>query len=338
MKRCLALLLLLAPAIAHAQTDDALYAAAKAEGSVNFAGALKQKETEIVLKDFEKTYPGIHVTYTRRSTEPMVQLIEASRLAGRNDFDVINLTEPGEMVRYKKEGVLTSTQPIPNDQLLPGTYDPDGMFRAYAVTPMYGIVNTDKFKPAERPQSIADLYTPAWKGRVVISQPSRGGTDSAALMNVADAIGPDFANRARGMDILLTRGNEAAISAVISGERPVSWGVSGYRVLEARADGSPLDIVFWKEGTALASFYGGVMAKAPHPNAARLLDRWIMTKKVQEKLVALDSVYSARRDVTATPAEEKPLSQLPVRFYSADEVTDRGQALAKQFDQALGVK
>jgi len=338
MKHCLALLLLLAPGVAMAQGDEALIAAAKSEGAVNFAGALKQKETELLLRDFEKEYPGIRVSYTRRSTEPMVQLIEADRLAGRNSFDVINLTEPGELVRYKKEGMLARTEPVPNDQLLPGTYDVDGMFRSYAVTPMYGIVNTDKLKPQDRPTSIADLYTAKWKGKVAISQPSRGGTDSTALMNVADAIGPDFATRAKDLDILITRGNEAAISAVISGERPVSWGVSGYRVLEARADGSPLEIVFWKEGTAIANFYGAVMAKAPHPNAARLLDRWMMSKAVQEKLVKLDSTYSARRDVTVTPEGEPPLSSLPIRFYSAEDVTVRGQQLARQFDEALGVK
>jgi iron(III) transport system substrate-binding protein len=222
--------------------------------------------------------------------------------------------------------------------LLPGTFDPDYTFRSYAVTPMYGIVNTDKVKPEDRPKSLAELYTPKWKGRVAISQPSRGGTDSAALMAVADAIGPDFATRAKDLDILLTRGNEAAISAVISGERPVSWGVSGYRALDARADGSPLEIIFWKEGTAISSFYGGVMAKAPHPNAARLLDRWMMSKATQEKLIEADAIYSARRDITATPADEPPLSKLPIRFYTAQEVADRGQALAKQFDAALGVR
>ena len=340
MKRRLAFLLLLLPLAAHAQSDADLYAAAKAEGGVvNFAGALKQKETETVLKDFEKQYPGIKVVYTRRATEPMVQLIEAGRLAGRNDFDVINLTEPGEMVRYKKEGVITPTTPVSNDELLPGTFDKDSYFRSYALTPMYGIVNTDKLKPNERPTSLSELYTdPKWKGQLAISQPSRGGTDSAALMAVADAVGPDFATKAKGLDILLTRGNEAAISAVISGERAVSWGVSGYRVLDARADGSPVDIVFWKEGTAVSSFYGGVMTKAPHPNAARLLDRWMMSKATQEKLIKADSIYSARKDITATPAGEKPLSQLPLRFYTADQVTERGQALAKQFDQALGVK
>lgn len=338
MKRILAALLLMAPVAARAQTDAELYTAAKAEGAVNFAGALKQKETETVLRGFEKQYPGIKVSYTRRSTEPMVQLIEAGRLAGRNDFDVINLTEPGEMVRYKREGLLTATKPVANEELLPGTFDPDYTFRSYALTPMYGIVNTDKVKPADRPKALVELYTATWKGRVAISQPSRGGTDSAALMAVADAMGAEFATRARDLDILLTRGNEAAISAVISGERPVSWGVSGYRALDAKADGSPIEIIFWKEGTAISSFYGGVMAKAPHPNAARLLDRWMMTKATQEKLVEADSIYSSRKDIIATPAGEPPLSKLPLRFYTAEEVTQRGQALAKQFDTALGVK
>ena len=81
---------------------------------------------------------------------------------------------------------------------------------------MYGIVNTDKVKPEDRPKSLADSHA-AMEGPVAISQPSRGGTDSAALMAVADAIGPDFAHAGqRTCDILMTRGNEAAISAVIS--------------------------------------------------------------------------------------------------------------------------
>src|SRR5258708_36158272 len=109
---------------------------------------------------------------------------------------------------------------------------------------MYGIVNTDKVKPEARPKSIAELYTPKWKGRVAISQPSRGGTDSAALMAVADPIGPDFATPAKDLDILLTRGNEAANSAVHSGVPPGRWGVPGSAPLVAPTDGRPPQIHF----------------------------------------------------------------------------------------------
>jgi iron(III) transport system substrate-binding protein len=333
-----AIVLLVGLRPAQAQTDDELYAKAKAEGTVNFAGAMKQKETDQLLRQFERAYPGIHVTYTRRATEPMVQLIEADRLSGKTSFDIINLTEPGEMVRYKRDGFFAATDPVPTNTLFPGTYDQDGAYRAYGLTPMYGLVNTDALKPAERPKSLAELFTPKWKGRIVISQPSRGGTDSAALMAVEAAVGPDFAQRAKDLDILLTRGNEAAINAVIAGERPVSWGVSGYRALDARAGGPPVQIVLWKEGTAVAGFYGGVVAKAPHPNAARLLDRWLMSQKVQEQVVDKLSLYSARQDVAATPDNEPHLKDLPLHFYSADEVAAKGQAAAKAFEQALGVR
>ena len=157
-------------------------------------------------------------------------------------------------------------------------------------------------------------------------------------MAVEEAIGPDFAEKAKDLDILLTRGNEAAINAVIFGERPVSWGVSGYRALDARAGGSPIQIVLWKEGTAVAGFYGGVVAKAAHPNAARLLERWFMSKPVQEQVVEKLSLYSPRQDVAATPDGEPHLKDLPLHFYSAEQVAASGQALAKAFDQAMGVK
>jgi hypothetical protein len=42
--------------------------------------------------------------------------------------------------------------------------------------------------------------------------------------------------------------------------------------------------------------------------------------------------------VIVTPLDEPPLSKLPIRFYTSDDVAKSGQALALSFDQALGVK
>ncbi len=119
-----------------------------------------------------------------------------------------------------------------------------------------------------------------------------------------------ISSRARSdRDILLTLGNEAAIASVVSGERPVSWGVSGYRAIEAKAEGSPIELIVWDEGLALAQFIGVVPAKAPHPNAARLLLRWMMTPEGQELLVKNVNQYSARKDVAITPLAQPPLSR-----------------------------
>jgi iron(III) transport system substrate-binding protein len=321
----------------RAQSTDELYAAAKKEGVVAFGGALKQKETEQILKDFQKRYPGIRVTYTRRATAPMVQLIEADRIAKRISLDVINLTEPAEMVRYKKEGFIANFDAAPANDLLPGTFDAGGTFYSVGVTPMYGIYNTDKLKPQEAPKSLAELFQPQWKGKVVVSRPSRGGTDSAALMAVEIAV-PDFLQKVPNMNLLLTRGNEAAISTVVSGERPVSWGVSGYRALDEVQAGAPIQLIFWKKGTAIANFYGAVVAQAPHPNAARLLMRWLMSREGQELIVRNLSMYSSRKDVTITPASQPPLSKLPIHFFTAEQVAQQGQALAHKFDTVMNLK
>ncbi len=316
---------------------DELYKAAKAEGQVMFGGAIKEENEQKLMAVFEQRFPGIAVKYTRRSTEPMVQLIEAERRANRVSFDLLNLTEPGDVVRWVKQGFLASV-PIPDtDKMLPETYDRNGLYTAVGVTPMLGIYSTRVLKPNEAPKSLKELVTdPRWKGKVVISRPVRGGTSSGALMNVVDAVGRDFLKTARDRDILLTLGNEAAIASVISGERPVSWGVSGYRAIEAKAEGSPIELIVWEEGVALAQFLGVVPAKAPHPNAARLLLRWLMTPEGQDLIVKNANLYSPRRDVTTTPLGQPPLSQLKINSFSNEKVVSEGHALAVEFDKAVG--
>jgi iron(III) transport system substrate-binding protein len=101
---CVTAAFMLVAAGASAQTGvqsmDELYAAAKKEGQVTFGGAIKAEHVQKMSAVFAKRYPGITVKYTRRSTEPMVQLVEAERRANRVSFDVLNLTEPGDVVRW----------------------------------------------------------------------------------------------------------------------------------------------------------------------------------------------------------------------------------------------
>jgi len=124
---------------------------------------------------------------------------------------------------------------------------------------------------------------------------------------------------------------------VVSGERPVSWGVSGYRAIEARADGSPIEVIVWDEGVALAQFIGVVPAKAPHPNAARLFYRWLMTPEGQELLVTNANLYSARKDIAVTPLKQPPLSSMKINYFSNEKVVGEGYALAVEFDRAVGL-
>src|SRR5262245_66031627 len=98
----------LAAAQSAIPTLDQLYQAAKAEGQVVFGGAIKEENQQRLAAVFQQRFPGIAIKYTRRATEPMVQLVEAERRANRVSFDLLNLTEPGDVVRWTRQGFLAA--------------------------------------------------------------------------------------------------------------------------------------------------------------------------------------------------------------------------------------
>ena len=332
-------------ATAHAQDADlpsldSLYEGAKTEGEVAFGGAIKEEVGQKLLDAFAAKYPGIKVGYTRRSTEPMVQLIEADRLAGKVSFDVINVTEPADLVRWRDEGFLAAVPVDDNDKHRENTFDSGHHYYSLGITPMYGIYNKGSLKAEEAPTELKQLLEDEkWRGKIAISRPTRGGTNAIALLNLVKLFGEEnVLGKAKELDVLLTRGNEAAVTSVISGERPVSWGVSGYRALEARADGAPIELIFWKEGLPMAMFMGAVPDKAPHPNAARLLLRFLLSEEGQNIIIKDGNFYSARSDITTPPGNEKPLSEIPVAIFPAEEVINEGHRLAVKYDEAVGLR
>src|ERR1051325_6305782 len=135
-------------------TLDQLYQAAKAEGQVVFGGAIQEENQQKLAAVFQQRFPGIAIKYTRRSTEPMVQLVEAERRANRVSFDLLNLTEPGDVVRWTMQGLLASVTIPDTDKLLPDTFDPKGFYAALGVTPMLGIYSTKVLKANEVPKSL----------------------------------------------------------------------------------------------------------------------------------------------------------------------------------------
>ncbi len=320
-------------------TLDQLYQAAKAEGQVVFGGAIKEENQQKLAAVFQQRFPGIAIKYTRRSTEPMVQLVEAERRANRVSFDLLNLTEPGDVVRWTKQGFLAAVPMPDTDKMLPETFDPNGFSIALSVTPMLGIYSTKALKPGEAPTSLKDAGDRPemeGQGRDLASDPRRhqqrradecGQCGGARFHQERDASATSCSRSA-------TRRRSPRWSRA-SGA--VSWGVSGYRAIEAKAEGSPIELIVWDEGLALAQFIGVVPAKAPHPNAARLLLRWMMTPEGQELLVKNVNQYSARKDIAITPLAQPPLSALRINAFSNEKIVSEGHALAVEFDKAVGM-
>lgn len=126
---------------------------------------------------------------------------------------------------------------------------------------------------------------------------------------------------------------------VMSGEFPIAVFGYGPRAYQIR-DQVKLDVSWPKEGVTVDGNYGGILAKAPHPNAAKLWNDFLFSKEGQEILVKLEAISTLRSDVQV-PADVRPyiadlgkINALPVDW--ADLTKDKLDKVREGFRDVFG--
>lgn len=280
---------------AGAQAEDALLAAAKKEGAVNFYSALREFELTPQVKAFMARYPGIKVTLVRKSTGPLVQTVEAERLARRINADVIQPVDATPLHLWKQQGFL---QPYRDEswEPLPAAYkDPDGyMVATESIIYLIGY-NTRLIPHAEVPQSWRGFLNLKWKGKTVTSHPSFSGGALVNFVAMVNALGWESMKTLADMQNLFVQGHSDVARMVMSGERPLAL-ISHNNVWDAKRLGQPIDMAFQSEGVPVAGIFNAIPKDAPHPNAARLFMRYLLSKDAQTVMAASGS-YPGRSDV-----------------------------------------
>ena len=101
----------------------------------------------------------------------------------------------------------------------------------------------------------------------------------------------------------------ATPKSIASGERAVMVDGNEYNMFIEIDAKSPVKIVYAKEGTPFVTSPTAIFADAPHPNAARVLQNFLYTAKVQQLMVDEGGSRSVHPDVKE-PAGRTPLSQI----------------------------
>lgn len=159
--------------------------------------------------------------------------------------------------------------------------------------------NTD-YASKQDLQSYRDLLNPKWKGRIAMSDPTIGGSGQSWFVTIAlKVMGLEFAKELARQDPVLTRDLRLQVEWMARGKYPIGIGTSKGLLAEMKAAGVPLVEHVPKEGTMLAA--GGnnlvLYQKAPHPNAAKVLVNWLLTREGQTIYSRGQDTQSARVDV-----------------------------------------
>ncbi len=287
----LALVAVLAPAQAAWQDSPevkALYEKAKAEGKVMIWGT-QQGEVDWVPKAFNAMFPGINVEWIGDNDIATKAIAEAR--AGRHQIDVF---------WHSLTGVLPLVQ---RDLLAVVDWAPFGVTKAtlafdskaaYTSNIAYVLAyNSELVKKEDLPKRWDELADPKYKGKLTASLFLLPRLTGALSLPWGTDKAIQLVRDLNKNEILLTRSPREPI--LNSGERLFSVGEVDN--LTRRWGRSGLKIAYVvPEPVVLGQFVSTVMAKAPNPNAARLLAGFLATpegKKAREEATSATDLSAA---------------------------------------------
>jgi iron(III) transport system substrate-binding protein len=258
---------------------------------------------ELVFREFPKRYPEIKVSMwgLGGGASGNAQRLLTERRAGRSSVDVwISGVDTLSNILLRARML----EPVKPALMLPEVTDESKWWRGrhhyadpqsqyifvYEGSVQTGGIsyNTKLVNPREM-KSYWDLIHPRWRGKIVSTDPRRPGTSQQNLrfFYYNPDLGPEFLRRLFGeMDVVMSRDDQQMIDWLAVGKYAFGLFIRG-AVQDAKKQGLPLDDFYagqFKEGALVDSTRGGLslLSRAPHPNAARLVINWFLSRDGQK--------------------------------------------------------
>ena len=298
---------------------------AEAEGKLMFYATFNATDSKALTDAFKQLYPKIDATFYRATDAALMERILTEGRAGQNFWDVAVLTSfYGH--NLKKRGMFAIYDSPERKYFREGYKDDQGAWTSiYTNYAAFGY-NTRAVAKSSLPKSYNDLLKPEWKGQI--------GMDSKAYEwfgTMLKAMGQEKGlayMRELAKQTQLRAGRTLLAQLVAAGE--FKGGLTAYsQTFEVlKPSGAPVDWVYLNP--VFANIHPtGISAKAPHPNASRLFMDFVLSKRGQEVVRAMNRIP----DRIDTPPEQARLMEGIKPVFAPTEVLEDFQRYGKMFEE-----
>jgi iron(III) transport system substrate-binding protein len=276
---------------------------------------------------FQKKFPKIKVVLIQGNAAQIQQRLLAERRAGKFLADVVRLGGGTSTSLYKAKAldpigpalILSEVKDV--SKWLDGKHhynDIDNQYVfVYAAFPLHLLGYNQKFVDPKTLTSYWDLLDPKWKGKITIKDPKEPGGGSPLLFLYHNPqLGQEYLKKLFSVaGLTLVRDDRQQTDWLAAGKFPITLTSKATEVEEAKSQGLPVDVLdahtFRQDGVGLEA--GGTMLalanRAPHPNAAKVLINWFLSREgqtaVQKTGANEPGQNSLREDI---PKEHLPAS------------------------------
>jgi iron(III) transport system substrate-binding protein len=307
---------------------------AKKEGKVIFYTSMDSKTANILGQNFQKK-TGIKTEVFRSGTGKVLAKVEAEFAADKYMFDVVQVSDMAPFIIWARKGLLEKYKPEGFDKFFDFMKDPDGYWLAVKSNTSVIAYNTNKIKKSDAPKSWKDLLDPKFKDKISMSNPYYAGTTAVNIACILELYGWDYYRQLAKLNPHIDNSHGKLETLMISAERPLIAEQNNYSVLPDKFKGQPVEVVYPTEGVTLSPGPAGILKKALHPNAAKLLMDYICSIEAQE-IIAAKYYYPGRVDV---PAKGQPsLSELKFLFPKITWLIENKADMVDKFDTIMGRK
>jgi iron(III) transport system substrate-binding protein len=321
---------------AEAVTPE-LIAAAKKEGKVVHYTSVDLPLAEKVSKAFEAKYPGIAVRVERSGAERNFTRILQEQSSRIFACDVVQSSDASHFVVWKRDGFLAPYVPEEVAKYYPDEHkDPDGQFASYRVYLSIIAYNTNLVKADDAPKSFKDLLDPKWAGKIVKAHPGYSGTILTATFQTARDVGWDYYEKLAKQRVLQVQSASDPPKKLALGERAIMADGIEYGIFQLKESSQPVEPVYATEGSPLIVGPNGIMKTAPNPNAAKLLQSFMLSAECQQFNVDLGGLRTAHSQVKDKPGR-KPMKDIKVMKDDAAAVEKEADKIKSHYVQYFKV-
>jgi iron(III) transport system substrate-binding protein len=289
---------------------DKVVAAAEKEGRLDVSGPSGRLWTK-ALKEFSKDYPKIKIKITPFSSRNFWPRVLKEREVGQHLWDLRVGGGDTQVYKLIKENGIADARAmmilpeVTNEANWHGGFDHMFLDNAKKYAPGFGAYetpilwyNTNLVKKGEI-KDFKELLDPKWKGKLAMANP-RGGSTASSMALIYKVLGPKFITELfEKQKPTIVKNRRQLMDWFLAGKYPLVMGLPNSSIVRYRKKGVkvPLGKVgginTWSQGVAGLQ----ILNPRPHPNATIVFVNWIMTKRVQAKIMPAVRINTRRKDL-----------------------------------------
>ncbi|KHJ65000.1 ABC transporter substrate-binding protein, partial [Pantoea rodasii] len=232
---------------------------------------------------FKAAYPNVQVEWTRNGTTQLMNVLQTEMMSGGAKPDVLLIADAINLGALKNQNQLYSYTDAPLSHINPSFYDKDKTFFGTKIIATVIAYNTQHAQPIDSWNALA---VEANKGQIAVPSPLYSG---AALYKLhtdinTPTIGWNFYKKLAAIGVAPQGGNGPALKAVASGLDKYGI-ITDADVILAKKKGSPVDLVYPKEGVSYVTEPVAIMKSVHNLPAAKAFVNFMLSEQGQKLVV-----------------------------------------------------